>query len=80
MKNEEFPCQEELKGTNKKLCAASSEDSSSRRETAIPHSSLKEKTARGLFWGGISNGVQQLLNLLFGIFLGRRMITAWWRC
>nr|WP_262918876.1 lipopolysaccharide biosynthesis protein [Bacteroides sp. ET71] len=71
MKNEEFPCQEELKGTNKKLCAASSEDSSSRREATILHSSLKEKTARGLFWGGISNGVQQLLNLLFGIFLAR---------
>ena len=25
--------------------------------------SLKEKTAKGLFWGGLSNGVQQLLNL-----------------
>ena len=24
--------------------------------------SLKEKTAKGLFWGGLSNGVQQLLN------------------
>ena len=35
------------------------------------HSSLKEKTAKGLFWGGVSNGVQQLLNLLFGIFLAR---------
>lgn len=33
--------------------------------------SLKEKTAKGLFWGGISNGVQQLLNLLFGICLAR---------
>lgn len=33
--------------------------------------SLKEKTAKGLFWGGISNGIQQLLNLLFGIFLAR---------
>ncbi len=32
---------------------------------------LKEKTARGLFWGGISNGVQQVLALLFGIFLSR---------
>ncbi len=32
---------------------------------------LKEKTARGLFWGGISNSVQQLLGLLFGIFLAR---------
>ena len=31
--------------------------------------SLKEKTAKGLFWGGLSNGVQQLLNLFFGIFL-----------
>ena len=33
--------------------------------------SLKEKTAKGLFWGGFSNGIQQLLNLLFGIFLAR---------
>ena len=33
--------------------------------------SLKDKTAKGLFWGGVSNGIQQLLNLLFGIFLAR---------
>ncbi len=33
--------------------------------------SLKEKTAKGLFWGGLSNGVQQVLNLIFGIFLAR---------
>lgn len=33
--------------------------------------SLKEKTAKGLFWGGMSNGVQQLLGLAFGIILGR---------
>ena len=32
---------------------------------------LKDKTAKGLFWGGLSNGVQQLLNLIFGIFLAR---------
>lgn len=32
---------------------------------------LKEKTAKGLFWGGFSNSIQQLLNLLFGIVLGR---------
>lgn len=32
---------------------------------------LKEKTAKGLFWGGFSNGLQQLLNLIFGIFLAR---------
>jgi lipopolysaccharide exporter len=32
---------------------------------------LKEKTAKGLFWGGLSSGVMQLLNLIFGIFLSR---------
>ena len=32
---------------------------------------LKEKTAKGLFWGGVSNGVQQILNLVFGIILLR---------
>ena len=32
---------------------------------------LKEKTAKGLFWGGMNNGVQQLLGLTFGIILGR---------
>ena len=38
--------------------------------------SLKEKTAKGLFWGGLSNGAQQLLNLVFGIFLARLLTTA----
>lgn len=37
---------------------------------------LKEKTAKGLFWGGLSNGLQQLLNLAFGIFLARMLSTA----
>ena len=32
---------------------------------------LKDKTSYGLFWGGMNNGVQQLLNLAFGIFLAR---------
>ena len=32
---------------------------------------LKDKTAKGLFWGGMNNGVQQLLGLAFGIILGR---------
>lgn len=32
---------------------------------------LKEKTAKGLFWGGLSNGVQQVLNALFGLILAR---------
>ncbi len=39
----------------------------------MPEASLKEKTAKGLLWGGLSNGVQQLLNLLFGIFLARML-------
>ena len=33
--------------------------------------SLKEKTAKGLFWGALNNGVTQLLGALFGILLGR---------
>lgn len=32
---------------------------------------LKQKTAKGLLWGGIGNGAMQLLNLVFGIFLAR---------
>ena len=35
--------------------------------------SLKEKAAKGLLWGSVSNGLQQLLNLLIGIFLARRL-------
>ena len=38
--------------------------------------SLKDKTAKGLFWGGLSNGIQQLLNLVFGIFLARLLTPA----
>lgn len=33
--------------------------------------SLKEKTAKGLFWGGISNGLQQIIGAVFGIVLAR---------
>ena len=32
---------------------------------------LKTRTARGLLWGGVGNGLIQLLNLVFGIFLAR---------
>jgi len=32
---------------------------------------LKNKTARGLFWGGISNGSQQIIQLIFGIIMLR---------
>lgn len=34
---------------------------------------LKEKTAKGLLWGGMNNGVQQLVGLVFGIILARKL-------
>lgn len=34
-------------------------------------SQLKQKTAKGLLWGGLGNGALQVLNLFFGIFLSR---------
>ena len=34
-------------------------------------STLKEKTAQGLLWGGLNSGIQQLGGLAFGIVLGR---------
>lgn len=42
----------------------------------MEETSLKEKTAKGLFWGGFSNAMQQLLNLFFGIFLARLLSPA----
>lgn len=36
---------------------------------------LKEKTAKGLFWGALNNGATQVLNLVFGIFLARLLST-----
>lgn len=38
--------------------------------------SLKQKTAKGLLWGGFSNGAQQLLNLLFGIVIARLLSST----
>ena len=37
----------------------------------MPEKTLKEKTAKGLMWGTISNGAQLVLGTLFGIFLAR---------
>ncbi|MDR2086339.1 MAG: lipopolysaccharide biosynthesis protein [Dysgonamonadaceae bacterium] len=37
----------------------------------MAESSLKQKTAKGLFWGGISSGMQQLLSASFGIYFAR---------
>ena len=34
-------------------------------------STLKEKTSKGLFWGGLSNGLLQVISLGFAIVIGR---------
>ncbi len=36
---------------------------------------LKNKTAKGIAWGALNSGATQLLNLVFGIFLGRLLTT-----
>ena len=36
-------------------------------------STLKEKTSKGLFWGGMSSFLQQLLQAAFGIYLARTL-------
>lgn len=38
--------------------------------------SLKQKTARGLFWAAVNSGGTQVLNLLIGIFLARLLSPA----
>ena len=42
----------------------------------MAESSLRERTAKGLFWGGISGGVQQILALVIGIVLARHLLPA----
>jgi O-antigen/teichoic acid export membrane protein len=37
----------------------------------MAESTLKQKTANGLFWGSINSGAQQLISVVFGIFLAR---------
>ena len=37
---------------------------------------LKEKTARGLMWGGLNSGMQQVVGLAFGIVLGRLLAPS----
>lgn len=37
---------------------------------------LKQKTAKGIAWGAINNGTTQVLNLVFGIVLARRLSEA----
>lgn len=42
----------------------------------MPDDQLKQRTARGLLWGGIGSGTFQLLGLLFGVFLARLLTPA----
>jgi O-antigen/teichoic acid export membrane protein len=42
-------------------------------DVVAPSSDLKSKTAKGLIWGGMGNGVQQILNMLIGIILARHL-------
>jgi teichuronic acid exporter len=37
---------------------------------------LKEKTAKGLFWGIMNSGSTQVINVVFGIFVGRILCPA----
>jgi O-antigen/teichoic acid export membrane protein len=39
---------------------------------------LKEKTTKGLIWGALNNGALQIMNLVFGIFLGRLLNPSDW--
>ena len=39
---------------------------------------LKEKTAKGLLWGGLNNGTTQVLNVIIGIMLGRMLSPDEW--
>ena len=39
-------------------------------------STLKEKTAQGLLWGGLNSGIQQLVGLALGIVLGRLLAPS----
>lgn len=37
----------------------------------MPNAPLKQRTAKGLFWGGFSNGVLQLIYIVYGIYIAR---------
>lgn len=38
--------------------------------------SLKEKTVKGLFWGGMNNGIQQFVGMVFGFILARLLSSS----
>jgi O-antigen/teichoic acid export membrane protein len=39
----------------------------------MAETTLKQKTAKGLFWGGFSSAAQQIIGLAFGIYLARML-------
>lgn len=39
--------------------------------SSTENDSLKSKTVKGILWGGLSSGIQQLIGFIFGIFLAR---------
>ena len=43
---------------------------------STPTTDLKDRTARGFFWGALSNGAMQVLNAVFGIILARKLGQA----
>ena len=42
----------------------------------MANDTLKEKTARGLFWGGLNSLTQQVIGIIFAIILGRLLDNA----
>ena len=40
-------------------------------DTTPKPENLKKKAADGLFWSGLGSVTQQVLNLMFGVFLAR---------
>jgi O-antigen/teichoic acid export membrane protein len=47
------------------------ETSENNLEQQKPEPTLKEKTAKGLFWGGVGNLLQQIIGMIFGIIIAR---------
>ena len=80
MKKEELPLKKETDAGGTDMPVRSCREASSAgvvSPSSFPEGpSLKERTVKGLLWGGFSNGIQQLLTLFFGIFLARLLTSA----
>ncbi len=44
-----------------------------KKDNKSSKTTLKDKTAKGLFWSGLSTGTVQIISMLFGIFLARTL-------